>query len=126
MMQVYLGNDIKVINPDPSLVAWSEKYLTVRNAEYDKRSRLGYSTYKCPENVSFYQEQGGATNKILILPYGTWSYIGETVLKIAKYQRHSDWTMRSREDADRDRNGRCSKAQGSLDYTYKRSFGTVI
>ena len=83
MMQVYLGNDIKVINPDPSLVAWAEKYLTVRNAEYDKRSRLGYSTYKCPENVSFYQEQGGATNKILILPYGTWSYIGETVLKIA-------------------------------------------
>lgn len=55
-----------MIDPDENIKKYAEEKLVMPNPEYESNKRLGYSNYKTPMYLVFYEIDG----KDLILPFG--------------------------------------------------------
>lgn len=65
-MRIIVSNNIKIIEPDEQIKDYAEKKLVILNPEYLRNERLGYSNYKTPMHLVFYEINGNE----LILPFG--------------------------------------------------------
>lgn len=65
-MMGFISNQIWVTDPDPSLVSWCAKTLTVDNPDYEKKVRMGFWVGSTPEKLHLYSVEHGT----LVLPYG--------------------------------------------------------
>lgn len=65
-MEVLISNNIRVNDPTPELRNWVKSNLIIRNPEYAKKMKLGFSTRGIPEKLYLYEMDGTS----LILPFG--------------------------------------------------------
>ena len=65
-MKIIVSNNIRVINPDYQIKDYAEKKLVMSNPDFIRNERLGYSNYKTPRFLVFYEINGDE----LILPFG--------------------------------------------------------
>ena len=65
-MDVLISNNIRVDNPTPELSKWVQSNLVIRNPEYAKKMKLGFSTRGVPEKLYLYEIDGST----LVLPFG--------------------------------------------------------
>lgn len=65
-MRVTIGNQIRVENPSPGLLAWCKNNLVLANPEYTKKARMGFWLGNTPQKL-YLMEWDGNT---LVLPYG--------------------------------------------------------
>lgn len=65
-MKIIVANNIRVINPDERIKDYAEANLVIENPDYIRNQRLGYSNYKTPRYLVFYEIDGNE----LILPFG--------------------------------------------------------
>ena len=65
-MKIIVSSNIKIIEPDEQIKDYAEKKLVILNPEYLRNERLGYSNYKTPMHLVFYEINGNE----LILPFG--------------------------------------------------------
>lgn len=68
-MKIIVSNNIKVQEPDEKIKDYAEKELVIPNPDYLKNERLGYSNYKTPRYLVFYE----INENELILPFGCLS-----------------------------------------------------
>lgn len=66
-MKIIVSNNIRVQEPDNRIKEYAEKELVMSNPDYLRNERLGYSNYKTPRYLVFYEINGNE----LILPFGT-------------------------------------------------------
>lgn len=65
-MKIIVSNNIRVQDPDDVIKNYAEQTLVIPNPDYLRNERLGYSNYKTPLNLVFYEINGNE----LILPFG--------------------------------------------------------
>lgn len=65
-MKVIVSNNIRVQGPDEKVKSYAEERLVIPNPDYERNKRLGYSNYKTPMYLVFYEIDGND----LILPFG--------------------------------------------------------
>ena len=65
-MKIIVSNNIRVQEPDKKIKDYAEKELVMVNPDYLRNERLGYSNYKTPRYLVFYEINGNE----LILPFG--------------------------------------------------------
>lgn len=65
-MKIIVSNNIRVLNPDNQIKEYAEKNLVMPNPDFIRNERLGYSNYKTPRFLVFYEINGDE----LILPFG--------------------------------------------------------
>ena len=68
-MKIIVSNNIRVQEPDNRIKEYAEKELVILNPDYLRNERLGYSNYKTPRHLVFYEINGNE----LILPFGCLS-----------------------------------------------------
>lgn len=65
-MKIIVSNNIRVLNPDNQIKEYAEKKLVMQNPDFIRNERMGYSNYKTPRFLVFYEINGDE----LILPFG--------------------------------------------------------
>lgn len=65
-MKIIVSNNIRIKNPDEKIKDYAETNLVIKNPDYIRNQRLGYSNYKTPRNLVYYEINGDE----LILPFG--------------------------------------------------------
>lgn len=65
-MKIIVSNKIRIQEPDEKIKDYVEKELVMQNPDYLRNERLGYSNYKTPRYLVFYEINGNE----LILPFG--------------------------------------------------------
>lgn len=65
-MKIIVSNTIRVIESDERIKNYAEEKLVIENPDYIRNQRLGYSNYKTPKYLVFYEINGNE----LILPFG--------------------------------------------------------
>lgn len=65
-MKIIVSNNIRIQEPDEKVKDYAEKNLVMQNPDYIRNERLGYSNYKTPRFLVFYEINGNE----LILPFG--------------------------------------------------------
>ncbi len=65
-MKIIVSNNIRVQEPDKRIKDYAEKQLVLPNPDYLRNERLGYSNYKTPRFLVFYEINGNE----VILPFG--------------------------------------------------------
>lgn len=68
-MKIIVSNNIRIQNPDSRIKDYAEKELVIKNPDYIRNQRLGFSNYKTPRFLVFYEINGNE----LILPFGCLS-----------------------------------------------------
>ena len=71
-MEIYITNNVQIVDPIPEFMRWIRSNLTIRNPDYDKKQRMGISVWNTPEYVSFYEEKHAYGTTVMIIPYGIW------------------------------------------------------
>lgn len=66
-MKIIVANTIRIIEPDERIKNYAENHLVIDNPDYIRNQRLGFSNYKTPKSLVFYEINGNE----LILPFGT-------------------------------------------------------
>lgn len=65
-MKIIVANNIRIEKPDNKIKEYAENNLVMVNPDYVRNERLGYSNYKTPRYLVFYEINGDE----LILPFG--------------------------------------------------------
>lgn len=65
-MKIIVSNTIRVVDPDERIKNYAEVNLVIKNPDYERNERLGYSNYKTQKHLVFYEINGNE----LILPFG--------------------------------------------------------
>ena len=65
-MKIIVANNIRILNPDEKIKNYAEENLVIKNPDYIKNEYLGYSNYKTPKFLVWYEINGNE----LILPFG--------------------------------------------------------
>lgn len=65
-MKIIVSNNIRVQEPDSKIKDYAETNLIITNPDYIRNERLGFSNYKTPRTLAFYEINGNE----LILPFG--------------------------------------------------------
>lgn len=65
-MKIIVSNNIRIQDPDRRIEDYAEENLVMKNPDYFRNQRLGYSNYKTPQYLVFYEINGNE----LILPFG--------------------------------------------------------
>ena len=65
-MVIIVSNNIRIKDPDEKIKDYAETKLVIKNPDYIRNERLGYSNYKTPMHLVWYEIDGGD----LILPFG--------------------------------------------------------
>lgn len=65
-MKIIVSNNIKICQPDEKIKEYAETYLVINNPDYSRNKRLGYSNWKTPKKLVYYEINGDE----LILPFG--------------------------------------------------------
>ena len=68
-MKIIVSRYIRIQNPDDRIKDYAETNLTIDNPDYIRNKRLGYSNYKTPSKLVYYEIDGND----LILPFGCLS-----------------------------------------------------
>lgn len=68
-MKIIVSNNIRVEEPDEKIKNYAEEKLVIKNPDYIRNERLGYSNWKTPRNLTFYEINGNE----LIIPFGCLS-----------------------------------------------------
>lgn len=68
-MKIIVSNNIRVQEPDEKIKNYAEEKLVIKNPDYIRNERLGYSNWKTPRNLTFYEINGNE----LIMPFGCLS-----------------------------------------------------
>ena len=65
-MKIIVSNNIRIQEPDEEIKNYAETNLVMLNPDYARNKRLGYSNYKTPQYLVFYE----INRDELILPFG--------------------------------------------------------
>lgn len=65
-MKIIVSNNIRVQNPDEKIKDYAEKNLVIQNPDFIRNERLGFSNYRTPRFLVYYEINGNE----LILPFG--------------------------------------------------------
>ena len=65
-MKIIVSNNIRIQEPDERIKEYAETHLVIQNPDYKINERLGYSNYKTPRFLVWYEINGNE----LILPFG--------------------------------------------------------
>ena len=65
-MEIIVGNNIRIINPDEKIKDYAETNLVIKNPQYEQLQRLGKWKGNTPQYLAWYEIDG----KDLILPFG--------------------------------------------------------
>lgn len=68
-MKIIVSNNIRILEPDEKIKNYAETQLVMQNPDYIRNERLGYSNYKTPKFLAFYEIDGNE----LVLPFGCLS-----------------------------------------------------
>lgn len=68
-MKIIVSRNIRIQNPDDKIKDYAEENLVIPNPDYIRNEKLGYSNYKTPRKLVYYQINGDE----LILPFGCLS-----------------------------------------------------
>ena len=68
VMQINVGNDIRVDDADIKLLEWCKNNLVLPNPDYTKKERLGKWTGNTPREIWLFEAEGNTVR----LPYGCW------------------------------------------------------
>ena len=68
-MKIIVSRNIRVQDPDNRIKDYAEENLVIKNPDYIRNERLGYSNYKTPQQLVYYEINGNE----LILPFGCLS-----------------------------------------------------
>ena len=68
-MKIIVSNKIRIQEPDEKIKNYAEEKLVIKNPDYIRNERLGYSNWKTPINLTFYEINGNE----LIMPFGCLS-----------------------------------------------------
>lgn len=92
MMQVYVSNEVRIIDPSSEILDWVFRNFEVANPEYEKRLKNGFSVWKCPEKVRFFKMEIDGGSLVLRIPYGMYSFLKECISSRTKqvYDMRSD------------------------------------
>lgn len=72
-MKIIVSNNIRIEAPDEKIKNYAEEKLVIKNPDYIRNERLGYSNWNTPINLTFYEINGNE----LILPFGCLSDLFE-------------------------------------------------
>lgn len=64
-MKIIVSKNLKIIEPNESIKDYVEEKLVIKNPDYERNKRLGYSNWNTPMNLVFFETNG----KELILPF---------------------------------------------------------
>lgn len=70
-MKLSIANNLRIDNPTPAFTEFVHSHFIIPNPDFDKKQRLGYSTYRTPRFLHFYAMDGSS----YILPYGVLSEV---------------------------------------------------
>lgn len=65
-MEIIVSNNIRIQKPDEKIKDYAEKNLVIQNPDFVRNERLGFSNYKTPRFLVYYEINGNE----LILPFG--------------------------------------------------------
>lgn len=65
-MEIIVSNNIRIQKPDEKIKDYAEKNLVIQNPDFVRNERLGFSNYKTPRCLVYYEINGNE----LILPFG--------------------------------------------------------
>lgn len=65
-MKIIVSNNIRIEKPDEKIKNYAEEKLVIKNPDYIRNERLGYSNWNTPINLTFYEINGNE----IILPFG--------------------------------------------------------
>lgn len=68
-MKIIVSNSIRIQEPDEKIKNYAEENLVIKNPDYIRNERLGYSNWNTPINLTFYEINGNE----IILPFGCLS-----------------------------------------------------
>lgn len=68
-MKIIVSNNIRIEAPDEKIKNYAEEKLVIKNPDYIRNERLGYSNWKTPKNLTYYEINGNE----IILPFGCLS-----------------------------------------------------
>ena len=68
-MKIIVSNNLKIEDPDERIKNYAETNLVIPNPDYTRNQRLGFSNYRTPRFLVFYEINGDE----LILPFGCLS-----------------------------------------------------
>lgn len=68
-MKIIVSRNIRIQDPDDKIKDYVEENLVIQNPDYIRNERLGYSNYKTPRMLVYYEINGAE----LILPFGCLS-----------------------------------------------------
>lgn len=71
IMKIVLSNIIEIQKPNKDILEYCKKELTIKNPDYDKKKRMGFSIYKTPKTIKLYD----LYNENLYLPIGCFDDI---------------------------------------------------
>ena len=54
-MKIIVANNIRIKEPDEKIKDYAEENLIIKNPDYIRNERLGYSNYKTPLYLIFYE-----------------------------------------------------------------------
>lgn len=72
-MKIIVSNNIRIEEPEEKIKNYAEENLVIKNPDYIRNERLGYSNWKTPKNLTYYEINGNE----IILPFGCLSDLFE-------------------------------------------------
>lgn len=81
-MKYIINNKIRIINPTNEMKNYVEENLVIKNPEYIRNERLGYSNWKTPRFLVWYEIDGHD----LIVPFGFLDWIWDFDRNIQNYE----------------------------------------
>lgn len=81
-MKYIINNVIRIVNPTDEMKDYVEKNLVIKNPKYEQNERLGYSNWKTPRFLVWYQIDGGD----IIVPFGFLDWLWDFDRNIENYE----------------------------------------
>ena len=70
-MKIIIDNILRISNPTKQILDYCKKELEINNPQYIQNQYLGFSTYKIPKKLCWYEKRGND----IIVPFGCLSKI---------------------------------------------------
>lgn len=65
-MKVIIDNTLRILNPTKEILDYCKNELEIDNPQFAQNQRLGFSTYRIPRKLCWYEKRGDS----LVIPFG--------------------------------------------------------
>lgn len=82
-MKIQIDNTLRILNPTDDILKYCKDELEIDNPQFAQNQRLGFSTYKIPRRLYWYEKRGND----IVIPFGCLNKI------YALYPHKEDYKM---------------------------------